>query len=141
MNMNTDLFLMNLNANASGPAKASGFRNRFVIQEFERGLLYRYGKFQAQLPAGRHIRWGFGYALATVDLRKQTFPVAGQEVLSGDNVGLKVSVAVTVQVSDPLKAMHEVQDWRAHLYSTVQIALRAIVAAQPVEALLGQRLD
>jgi regulator of protease activity HflC (stomatin/prohibitin superfamily) len=141
MNMNTDLFLMNLNADVNRPVKASGFFHRFVIQEFECGLLYRYGKFEVQLAAGRHVRRGLGYALATVDLRKQTFPVAGQEVLSADNVGLKISVAVTVQVADPLKAMHEVQDWRSHLYSAVQIALRALVAAQPVEALLSQRLE
>ena len=60
--------------------------------------------------------------------------------MSADNVGLKVSVAVMVQVADPLKAMHEVQDWRGHLYNIVQLALRALVAAQPVEALLVQRL-
>jgi regulator of protease activity HflC (stomatin/prohibitin superfamily) len=87
-----------------------------VVREFECGLLYRHGKFRTRLEAGRHVRWGFGYALATMDLRKQTFAVAGQEVLSADNVGLKVSVAVTVQVSDPVQAMHEVQDWRGHLY-------------------------
>src|SRR4051812_27442396 len=139
--MNTEMLLMNWNANTNEPVKARGFRHEFVIREFECGLLYRYGKFQARLEAGRHVRWGFGYALATVDMRKQTFPVAGQEVLSADNVGLKVSVAVTGQVNDPIKAMHEVQDWRGQLYSTVQIALRALMAAQPVEALLGQRLD
>jgi regulator of protease activity HflC (stomatin/prohibitin superfamily) len=141
MNMNTDVLLMNWNMNSNEPVKVRGFRHKFAVREFECGLLYRHGKFQVRLEAGRHVRWGFGYALTTVDLRKQTFPVAGQEVLSGDNVGLKVSVAVTVQVADPLKAMHEVQDWRGHLYSTVQIALRALVAAQPVEALLVQRLD
>jgi len=141
MNMNTDVLLMNWNMNSNEPVKVRGFRHQFVVREFECGLLYRHGKFQVRLEAGRHVRWGFGYALTKVDLRKHTFPVAGQEVLSGDNVGLKVSVAVTVQVADPLKAMHEVQDWRGHLYSTVQIALRALVAAQPVEALLVQRLD
>lgn len=139
--MNTDLLLMNLNMNSNEPVKARGFRHAFVIRECECGLLYRHGKFQARLEAGRHVRWGLGYALATVDLRKQTFPVAGQEVLSADNVGLKVSVAVTVQVTDPTKAMHEVQDWRSHVYNTVQIALRTLVAVQPVEALLGQRLE
>src|SRR5262245_24293922 len=139
--MNTDLLMMNWNMNSNEPVKASGFRHPFVIREFECGLLYRHGKFQARLEAGRHVRWGFGYALAKVDLRKQTFAVAGQEVLSADNVGLKVSVAVTLQVQDPLKAMHEVQDWRGHLYNTVQLGLRALVAAQSVEALLGQRLD
>ncbi len=139
--MNTDLLLMNLEMNSNAPVKARGFRHTFTIQEFECGLLYRHGKFQVRLEAGRHVRWGFGYALATVDLRKQTFAVAGQEVLSADNVGLKVSVAVTVQVADPLKAIHEVQDWRGHLYNTVQLALRTLVAEQPVEALLAKRLD
>ena len=133
--------MMNWNMNSNEPVKARGFRSEFVIREYECGLLYRYGKFQSRLEAGLHVRWGRGFALATVDLRKQTFPVAGQEVLSADNVGLKVSVAVTVQVADPLKAMHEVQDWRGHLYNIVQLALRALVAAQPVEALLVQRLD
>lgn len=137
--MNTDLFMLNLSPNE--PVQARGFRHPFVIQEFECGLLYRHGRFKGRLEAGRHVRWGFGYALATVDLRKQTLPIAGQEVLSADNVGLKVSVAVTFQVADPLKAVHEVQDWRGHLYNAVQLALRALVAAQPVEALLGQRLE
>jgi regulator of protease activity HflC (stomatin/prohibitin superfamily) len=139
--MNSDLLMMNWNVNSNEPVKARGFRCEFVIQEYECGLLYRHGKFQSRLDAGRHVRWGRGFALATVDLRKQTFPVAGQEVLSADNVGLKISVAVMMQVADPLKAMHEVQDWRSHLYNIVQLALRALVAAQPVEGLLVQRLD
>lgn len=139
--MNTDLLFMNWNANANEPVMKRGFRHKLIVREFECGLLYRHGKFQARLEAGRHLRWGFGYALALVDLRKQTFPVAGQEVLSADNVGLKVSVAVTMQMADAAKAMHEVQDWRGHIYTTVQVALRALVASQAVEALLVQRSD
>src|SRR5258706_15071747 len=127
--MNTDMLLMNWNMNSNEPVKARGFRHQFVVREFECGLLYRHGKFQVQLDAGRHIRWGFGYALATLDLRKQTFPVAGQEVLSGDNVGLKVSVAVTVQVSDPLKAIHEVQDWRGSPLNTALHTPHALLDA------------
>jgi regulator of protease activity HflC (stomatin/prohibitin superfamily) len=137
--MNMDLFMMNTNSNE--PVKVRGWRHQFVVREFECGLLYRYGKYQARLEAGRHVRWGRGFAYLAVDLRKQNFPVAGQELLSADNVGLKVSLAVVAQVSDPVKAMHEVQDWRSHLYNVVQLALRALIAAQPVEALLGQRLD
>jgi len=130
---------MNLNANA--PAKARGLRHNFIVQQFECGLLYRNGKFMSRLEAGRHVRWGFGFAVAKVDLRKQIFAVSGQEVLSADTVGLKVSVSVTVEVTDPVKAMHEVQDWRAQVYNTVQLALRALVAAQPVETLLTKRMD
>jgi regulator of protease activity HflC (stomatin/prohibitin superfamily) len=135
--MNTDLILLN----TTEPVGTSGFRHKMVIQEFECGLLYRHGKFVGSLGAGRHIRWGFGYALAKMDLRKQTFPISGQEVLSADNVGIKVSVAVTMQVSDPIKAINEVQEWRGHIYNVVQLALRSTIAAQPVEALLTQRLE
>lgn len=130
---------MNLNANA--PVKARGVRHKFIVQQFECGLLYRNGKFVSRLEAGRHVRWGFGLALTKVDLRKQIFAVSGQEVLSSDNVGLKVSVSVTAEVTDPVKAIHEVQDWRGQVYNTVQLALRALVAAQPVETLLTKRLD
>jgi regulator of protease activity HflC (stomatin/prohibitin superfamily) len=140
MSMDTDL-LMNWNMNSNNAIKTQGFRHQFEIRAFECGLLYRYGKFQTRLDAGRHVRWGYGFALATVDLRKQTFPVAGQEVLSAENIGLKISFAVTVQMTDPVKALHEVQDWRAHLYNAVQLASRTLVAAQPIEALLAQRLD
>lgn len=135
--MNTDLLFFN----STEPVAALGFRHKLVIREFECGLLYRYGKFTGRLESGRHIRWGFDYALAKVDLRKQTFTIPGQEVLSADNVGLKLSVAVTMQVADPLKAINEVQDWRSHVYNVVQLALRSIIAAQAVEALLNQRLE
>jgi len=76
-----------------------------------------------------------------VDCRQQIVPVAGQEILSADNVGLKVSVAVALQVKDPVKAMHEVQDWRGHIYNVVQITLRSLIASQPLETLLAQRLE
>ena len=135
--MNTDLLLLN----TTEPVAISGFRHKVVIREFECGLLYRHGKLVERLEAGRHIRWGFGYALAKMDLRKQSFSISGQELLSADNVGIKVSVAVNMQVADPVKAMNEVQEWRGHVYNVVQLALRTIIAAQPVEALLSQRLE
>jgi regulator of protease activity HflC (stomatin/prohibitin superfamily) len=134
--MNTEFYFPTMNE----PKVSRGFRNRLIVREFELGLLYRYGKFVRALAAGRHVVWGYGYALSTVDQRKQTFAIAGQELLSADNVGLKLSVAITFQVADPVKAMHEVQDWRGHLYNAVQLALRTLIAAQAVEALLGQRL-
>lgn len=137
--MNTDLLFLNMNANV--PVKVRGFRHQFVVQQFECGLLYQNGKFISRLDAGRHVRWGFGFALAKVDLRKQILAVSGQEVLSADNVGIKVSLSVTLEVADPVKSMHEVQDWRAHVHNAVQLALRSLVAAQPVETLLAKRLD
>jgi regulator of protease activity HflC (stomatin/prohibitin superfamily) len=76
-----------------------------------------------------------------LDVRKQSLSVAGQEVLSSDNVGLKASLLIAYQVNDPAKALHETQNWQGDLYNAAQIALRAVAGGVAIETLLGQRLD
>ena len=117
------------------------FRHKFVINESECGLLYHHGLFVRRINAGKHMVWGRGWTLDTMDLRKAALLVAGQEVLTADNVGLKLSLLVTYQVTDPAKAAHETQDWHGDLYNAAQIALRAVVSGVVVEALLNQRLE
>jgi regulator of protease activity HflC (stomatin/prohibitin superfamily) len=117
------------------------WRLTFIVSEGFAGLLYRQGKFVEVVGAGRHIRWGRHYTRATVDLRKTSLLVAGQEVLTADNVGLKLSVLLTYQITDPAKAEHETQDWHSDIYNAAQLALRAVVGGVAVEALLNQRLE
>ena len=117
------------------------WRRAFLVPEGYAGLLYHKGKFVKVLGAGRHIRWGRHFTLGVADLRKTSLLVAGQEVLSADNVGLKLSVLVTYQVSDAAKAAHETQNWQGDLYNAAQLALRTVVGGVAVEALLSQRLD
>ena len=117
------------------------FRHAFLVPEGYAGLLYHKGKFVEVLGAGRHIRWGRHFTLGAQDLRKAALLVAGQEVLTADNVGLKLSVLVSYQVTDPVKAAHETQHWQGDLYNAAQLALRAVVSGVAVEALLNQRLE
>lgn len=117
------------------------FRHAFLLPEGYAGLLYHKGKFVELLGAGRHIRWGRHYTLDTQDVRKASLLVAGQDVLTADNVGLKLSLVVTYQLIDPVKAAHETQNWQGDLYNAAQLALRAAVGGVAVEALLNQRLD
>jgi len=117
-------------------------RHEFTVPDGYAGLLYHHGKFVAPpLQPGRHVRWGRNFLVSLYDLRKVTHTVAGQEVLTADNVSLKVSLLVTCQFADVVKAIRESQNWYADLYSTAQLALRAVAGAVPAEALLGQRLD
>jgi len=74
-------------------------------------LVYRHGVFIRQISAGRHVIWGFGWTVNTVDLRKTSVVVPGQEALTSDSVGLKLSLLMTYQVTDPAKAAHESQSW------------------------------
>jgi regulator of protease activity HflC (stomatin/prohibitin superfamily) len=117
------------------------FRRAFLVPEGYAGLLYHKGKFVHVLNAGRHIRWGRHFTLEAQDIRKAALVVAGQEILTADNVGLKLSLLVTYQVVDPAKAAHETQNWHGDLYNAAQVSLRTVVSAVAVEALLNQRLE
>lgn len=121
--------------------KLAQFRRAFLVREGYAGLLYQKGRFVEVLRAGEHVRWGRKFTLSVADLRKTSLLVAGQDVLTADNVGIKTSLLVTYQVADPVKAAHETQSWQGDLYNAAQIALRAVAGGVTIEALLGQRLD
>lgn len=124
-----------------GASALKSIRRAFIVPEGYAGLLYHKGKFAQVLGPGRHIRWGRHFTLDAADVRKSSLTVAGQEVLTADNVGLKFSLLVSYQVSDPVKAAHETQNWQTDLYNAAQLALRAVVSGIAVDALLNQRLD
>jgi regulator of protease activity HflC (stomatin/prohibitin superfamily) len=116
-------------------------RHPFLVAEGYVGLLYHKGKFVKVLSAGRHIFWGRHYRMKAQDLRRTSLVVAGQEVLTADNVGLKLSLVLVYQVVDAVKAAHETQNWQGDLYNVAQLALRGVVGGVAVEALLNQRLE
>lgn len=122
-----------------GMITLSHFRREFIVPEGYAGLLYHQGKFVELLRAGCHVRWGRDFTLDAHDLRRTTLAAVGQEVLTADNVALKFNLAVTYQVTDPVKASHETQNWRGDLYQFAQLALRVAVGAITVEALPGLR--
>jgi regulator of protease activity HflC (stomatin/prohibitin superfamily) len=116
------------------------FRRAFIVPEGYAGLLYHNGKFVEVLAPGRHVRWGRNLTLDAQDTRKTALTVAGQEVLTADNVSLKFSLIVTYQIIDPAKAAHETQHWQTDLYNGAQLALRTVVSGVAIETLLTQRV-
>lgn len=112
---------------------------RVAIFEYERGLLYSNGQFSRLLEPGLHRIFGFGKTVKTVDMRAVMLTIAGQEVLTADNVGLKVSLAVNYRVGDPVKAMNSLQSYATTLHTIAQIALRDTVGSFNVDDLLKNR--
>src|SRR6266568_1510548 len=76
------------------------------VPEGYAGLLYHKGRFVEALGAGRHVRWGRFYSTHVHDLRKGALLVAGQDVLTADSVGLKLSLLVTYQITDAVRVAH-----------------------------------
>jgi regulator of protease activity HflC (stomatin/prohibitin superfamily) len=126
---------------AAAVAKLPKFFHVFRVPEGWAGLLYQHGLYVRRNNAGRQAVWGFGWTMHFVDLRKASVLVPGQDVLTSDNVGLKLSALVTYQVADPVKVAHETQNWLGDVYNASQLAVRAVVGGVAIEALLNQRLD
>jgi regulator of protease activity HflC (stomatin/prohibitin superfamily) len=140
--MNTDIYLAVVVTTAIGAViLVAGRRKCFSVPEGFYGLLYRNGKSLHRISPGKHCFWKSGYSVRFVDMRKTILTVAGQEVLSAESVGLKISAVLTYQVIECETAVHTVQDYVASLYNTTQLALRSVIAGQTVEALLTRRLD
>ncbi|HTI68444.1 MAG TPA: SPFH domain-containing protein [Candidatus Limnocylindria bacterium] len=116
---------------------AGAYRREFTVPEGYAGLLYRHGHFARVLPSGWHLRWGDGWTLESQDLREMPLVIAGYEVLTRDDVPIRVSLVLTYRVSDPAKAITEVQNWHGELLHYVQLALRSAVSELPSEAALG----
>jgi regulator of protease activity HflC (stomatin/prohibitin superfamily) len=105
------------------------------------GLLFRDGRHEATLAPGAYALWK-GVARARVlpvDLREQVVDVNGQDIITADKVTLRMNAVVTFKVVDALKAVTTVEDHRQALYREAQLALRAVVGARTLEALLGEK--
>lgn len=110
-----------------------------TVFEYERGLRYDRGRFRTVLGPGRYWTLRGRTTIQKVDVRPRTVSVPGQEVLSADGVALKVSLAARYAIVDPVVAINGVEDYQAALYTELQLALRAVIAASPVETLLADR--
>ena len=113
---------------------------KVVVHDFEAGLLYRNGRYIRRLAPGAHRILPWREEVALLDTRRRVVTVAGQEVLSADGVGLKVSVAVDWEIADPVRARHATQSHEEALHVAVQLALRAAVAGTTIDDLLAQRI-
>jgi len=115
------------------------FMRRTVVRDYQVGLLYKNGRLEQQLGAGSYWLNPLSSAITVVDTRRVTTVVAGQEVTTQDNIGLKLSASVSYQVSDAEKALHSVENYSFELYTLVQLAIREEVSGQPIDALLENR--
>jgi len=74
-----------------------------------------------------------------VDIRARFITIPGQDVLSSDNISVKVSVAVNFRVDDPFKALNSAFNYSESLYSILQLELRDLFGSTPIDELLVNR--
>ena len=119
-----------------------GFKKTAIINEHETGLLFRDGQFVSELKPGRHEfrnRSRTELIVKVFDLRERSLQVQGQELLSADQVALKVSAVVAYRLVDALKLHRAMEFPEVLLYADVQLALRQIVATLSAEEFLAKK--
>ena len=112
---------------------------RVVIYEYERGVVFHNGKFHRILVPGAYWLLQRFDTLQRVDVRARFITIPGQEVLTADNINVKVSIAASFQVNDPLKALTITSNYSESLYMILQLGLRDLFSSSPVEELLAKR--
>jgi regulator of protease activity HflC (stomatin/prohibitin superfamily) len=105
------------------------------------GVLFLDGRVVEVLEPGMYAFWkGAADAkVVPVDLREATLDVAGQELMTADKVTLRLNAVVTYKVTDPRRAVCVSDDAPQALYREAQLALRAVVGARELDALLADK--
>ncbi|MEG9194478.1 MAG: slipin family protein [Candidatus Methanoglobus sp.] len=110
-----------------------------IVKEYERGVIFRLGRLIGAKGPGLFFIIPFLDSMVKVDLRTVTYDVPAQEVVTKDNVTVRVNAVVYYRVIDPAKAVTEVFNYT---YATAQIAqttLRSIIGQAELDELLSER--
>jgi regulator of protease activity HflC (stomatin/prohibitin superfamily) len=110
-----------------------------ILREYERGVIFLFGKFYKVKGPGLIIVIPFVQQMVKVSLRTVVMDVPPQDIITKDNVTVKVNAVVYFRVLDPRKAIIEVEDF---LYATSQICqttLRSILGQSQLDDLLSNR--
>jgi regulator of protease activity HflC (stomatin/prohibitin superfamily) len=112
---------------------------RVVVFDYQRAVLYRRGRRIRTLAAGAYWIVRGVSSVATVDVRSRIAVVAGQEILTGDSVPLRVSVTLRYRVTRAEQALEAAASFAETLHAQTQLALRDQVASLTAEEVLPQR--
>ncbi len=110
-----------------------------VLREYERGVVFRLGRLINQKGPGLTLLIPAVDRLVRVSLRTVTLRIPHQEVITRDNVPVKVAAVVYFRVIDPTRSVVEVED---HVNATLQIAqttLRSVLGKAELDTLLSER--
>jgi regulator of protease activity HflC (stomatin/prohibitin superfamily) len=110
-----------------------------VVQEYERGVIFRLGRFVGAKGPGLFLLIPILDRMVKVDLRTITLDVPAQEAITKDNVTLKVNAVVYFRVIDPGKAIIQIEDFRRATWQIAQTTLRNVIGQSELDELLAHR--
>lgn len=111
----------------------------YVLQEYERGVVFFLGRLSGVRGPGLILVIPFVQELRRVDLRTLTMDVPSQDVITKDNVSVKVNAVVYFRVVDPAKAIVQVENYLLATNQLCQTTLRSVCGEKELDELLSKR--
>jgi regulator of protease activity HflC (stomatin/prohibitin superfamily) len=110
-----------------------------VLRQYERAVVFTLGKFQSVKGPGLVLLIPFFQEMARVDLRIQVIEIPSQDVISRDNVSMKVDAVLYFNVVDPERAIIQVQSYLPATSMLAQTTLRAVLGQHELDEMLSER--
>lgn len=110
-----------------------------VLREYERGVIFFLGKFQKVKGPGLRIVVPLIQEMVRVELRTVVMDVPTQDVISKDNVSVKVNAVVYFRVVDPERAIIQVENFYAATSQLAQTTLRSVLGQHELDEMLSER--
>ena len=110
-----------------------------ILKEYERGVIFRLGRVQAAKGTGIILVFRPLDQIVRVSLRQEAMEVPPQDIITRDNVTLKVNAVITLRVVDPTKAVIEVANYIYQTSQFSQTTLRSVLGEVELDQLLADR--
>jgi regulator of protease activity HflC (stomatin/prohibitin superfamily) len=115
-------------------------RSMRVVQQYEKGVVYRWGRVQPQVrEPGMNVMLPIADRMQKVNMQIVAMAVPAQEGITRDNVSVRVDAVVYFRVVDPIKATVNVQNYMFAISQQAQTSLRSIIGQSEMDQLLAER--
>ena len=115
------------------------FSSLKVLKEYQRGVIFTIGRFDRVCGPGMVLIWPVIQQMTKVDLRVVVMEVPPQDVISRDNVSVKVNAVIYVRIIDPEKAIIQVADVFEASSQLAQTTLRSVLGQHELDDMLAAR--
>src|ERR1039458_3490272 len=110
-----------------------------IINQYERGVVFRLGKVQEQIKdPGLRLIIPIVDQMRKVSLRIVTLPIESQKIITKDNVSIDVAAVAYYKVTDPVKAIVEIENVVSATYQIAQTTVRNIVGQSSLDDVLSE---
>src|SRR5271166_6105079 len=110
-----------------------------ILREYERAVVFTLGRFERVKGPGLVLLFPFIQEMVRVDLRIQVIEIPSQDVISHDNVSMKVDAVLYFNVVNPERAIIQVQHYLPATNMLAQTTLRAVLGQHELDEMLSER--